>query len=226
MKHVFAITGLALTLACYTGCIAVPKISPQVQIQKAEHFLEKGEFHKALDELNQLVIHDPNNIKAHLDRAWAFYYIDDNQGVTKELALLEEKGATPDELAYLKGKLLAKLEEWVEALTWYNKALEKDPNNADLHYDIATTFLALNESEAALREMQQAIKLEPKNNMFLFGECKTYRQLQKYEAALKSCRLAWTVTKDPEEQVAIESVIQNIQLVQQLETADAPKNPS
>jgi tetratricopeptide (TPR) repeat protein len=210
---------LAIGLVFLSGCEAREKNLSRAQlVTRAEAYLHAGKYYKALSELKEALAKDPGNATVHVELGWVYLYTNQMDKASAELKLLESLG-NPPSVHYLKGAFLAKLGQWVNALEEYNEALNTDPDNPKLHADIAHAFLQINEPEDALREYSIAVKLDPNDDSNLFGQCMGYRQLGHYKEAITACQQAMALSSDAQEKDQIQTVIQNIQLLQSVEPA-------
>lgn len=62
---------------------------------------------------------------------------------------------------YKLGKMLAKEGEWEEAIASYRKAIEVEPNFADVYHSLGDALVEAGEKEEAIRVYQKAIEIEP-----------------------------------------------------------------
>jgi cytochrome c-type biogenesis protein CcmH/NrfG len=68
-----------------------------------------------------------------------------------------------------------------EAVSSYRKALQIEPGNAELHYNLGVVFAAQNETTNASQEFQEALRLKPD-----FDDAKQQLVLLSLSGALKS----------------------------------------
>lgn len=216
----FSTLVLMVAMVLGAGCRSAeaPTYTRAQLIQLAEADLKAGRFHKALSELNLALKQDPHNVQVLLDMGWVFVYTDQLPAASDQLQTVIDQDPDNPGIPYLKATILAKMGQYVDALEAYNKALLYDVNNPQLHGDIAHTFLALNEPQAALREYTIAHKLDPSNNDYGFGACVVLRQLKQYKQAMVQCQQALDNADTDQEADRIQTVIQSVRLVQLLDT--------
>jgi len=219
---IFALFSTMVLTSClltWTGCrsVSAPTYSREQLIQMAESDLKAGRFHKALSELNLALQQDPHNVQVLLDMGWVFVYTDQLPAASDQLQTVIAQDPDNPGIPYLKGSILAKMGQHVDALEAYNDALRYEVNNPQLHGDIAQTFLALNEPQAALKEYAVAHKLDPANNDYDFGACVVLRQLKQYKQALAQCQQALDNADTDQEADRIQTLIESVRLVQQLD---------
>lgn len=216
-----------LMLASLSGCSSrLPKPQQDVLIEAAQDNIEHGNFRQALSQLSQVLSEDPQNSEVLVNLAWIHLYLKNYDQAKEEIDQLEATSPKSPQLHYLKGRLMAGLQQWVDALEHYNQAMETDQiNDPQLHADVAEAFMQLNEPEAALKEFKVAMDLDPKTAGYVFGMCRGYRQLKSYDKALETCKEAALMTIDPTEKEAIEQVIETIQLLKTVDESSTAVEP-
>jgi tetratricopeptide (TPR) repeat protein len=61
------------------------------------------------------------------------------------------------------------VQNWQEAVTWYERALALQPQNADARTDMATCYFNLNRYEDAIAAYDRALETEPDKPQALYG---------------------------------------------------------
>lgn len=56
-----------------------------------------------------------------------------------------------------------------DAADWYEKALKLDPNNANAHTDLGTTYFNLGRAQDALAEYNKSLKLDPRHEPTIYN---------------------------------------------------------
>lgn len=90
---------------------------------------------------------------------------------------LEERAQqNPDDAgaAIELGNLLYDLQRWEEAATWYQRALELTPRNAEVRTDLATVQFHLGRFDEAMAGYNRALELEPNKPQALYGLALVY----------------------------------------------------
>jgi tetratricopeptide (TPR) repeat protein len=112
---------------------------------------------------------NPQDYQAQIDAARAFAQINRN----KEAAEFLEKAyqVNPAELGKLEGAVgfigMHYMDEknFAEAEKWFRRALDLSPDDAELHIELAATFLEREPAapDRAIESLQQALRVAPKN---------------------------------------------------------------
>ena len=74
-----------------------------------------------------------------------------------------------------------------EAVVWWSKILEKEPNNQDIHDRVGDAMLAMGDFEHSLEHYQKSLSIgfDP---YALIGLSKIHRNMKNYEEAENCCR--------------------------------------
>lgn len=76
-------------------------------------------------------------------------------------------------------------QDWSEALSWYKKAADIEPNSDGVHCNLAGAYVALGRLEEAEAHFDQALKLNPKNRLALHNKAILLVKKGKLEEALQ-----------------------------------------
>ena len=201
-----------------SGCQPMSKAGDASSLlEKAEANIHEGNLQEAFKQLSKALSADPNNTAMHVDLGWVYAMTDQRDKAMKEISIVESLSPKNPDLAYLKGYLYAQEKQWLDALEYYDKALETDERNRPyVHADIADAFMQINEADAALKEYDVALRLDPDNSRYEFGRCQAYRQLKQFDASIAACKLALNHAVSDEERTNINDVIEGMTLLQQL----------
>src|SRR5258708_37824023 len=85
---------------------------------------------------------------------------------------------------------LARHKSWDEAVAKYRKALELEPNDADIHYDLGLTLKYKGDARQAVEEFEATLRLKPKWADAHYGLGATWDDLHDQPAALNELRIA------------------------------------
>lgn len=100
-----------------------------------------------------------------------------NKDKASELKLREA------EFYFIEGEKYFILEDYAKALALFQKSLEVAPENATVHYKIATILIKGNEPYKALAHVQEALKLDQDNKYFYVLAADIYTQLGDFDNA-------------------------------------------
>ncbi len=98
---------------------------------------------------------------------------------------------------------------WAEAKGPLEEAVQKDPNIADAHFELAEVLLHLDDEQGALREYTKAIEAQPDNTQFYVPLSDLYMRLNMIDEAEKVVREGMGFVKegDPKGQFALHSLM-------------------
>lgn len=216
------IVALCLSL---TGCNKPSNASKATQLlEQAEANIHDGNLQEAFKQLSKALSADPNNTSMHVDLGWAYAMTGERAKALREIQIVESLSPKSPDLAYLKGYLYAQEQQWLDALEYYDDALNTDERNRPyLHADIADAFMQINEADAALKEYEVALRLDPENSRYEFGRCQAYRQLKQFDASIAACQqaLMHVPEENVEERNNIDDVIEGMKLLKSLDNKNA-----
>lgn len=92
--------------------------------------------------------------------------------------------AQPGEVYQNLGNAFRQLQQWSEAIAAYKKALELEPDNAQIHFMLGKTQLLQENLTAAAASFQKAIELEPEHGYFYENLGEVLNQLGQLEAVI------------------------------------------
>jgi len=179
---------------------------PQSSRAEAHHnrgaeFLANEEYKKALIELNKAISIDPLDANFRHTRAWALWRLEQTQQALDELKFAIN--LSPDApLLSSFGSFLYMLGDFDQALRVLSKAISKagSPSEAALYLrKRGLTFLALDQSEFALLDLNKAIEIDPGDPANYRERAEIYQKLNRLSDAINDCSQALTVIQyDPE----------------------------
>lgn len=222
-------TGL-IGLLTLTGCGAnLQTGQDNPQLQHAKKLIEQGNFAAAFIELNKALQEAPKDPYVHLNLGWLYLYTDDLPNATSELAKAESLGPDLAEGYHLRGSLLSYEAQQASekhhqqslqqaAIENFRKAIERDANNQQTYFDLASSLSTLNRDEEALEVLDRGFSHIPDKDLetqvnFQIATCAAHSKLQLYEEAIKDCQQALEFTHSPASRERIESMIENMKLM-------------
>jgi tetratricopeptide (TPR) repeat protein len=164
----------------------------QEWIDKGELFLDRKEYHEALEMFRTVILLDPSNVQAYIGKCTALYEL--NQ--YKEALVASEQaislGASSAAVWSNKGAALNGLKRYEEALAACEQALRLDPGYVRAWNHKGAALRGLKRYEEALAACEQALRLDPgyvrvwNNKGVVFYDMKCYEEaLSAYEEALR-----------------------------------------
>ena len=150
-----------------------PDISPEAYetYLKANYYLDSFDLQKSIDYYNQAIKLDPNFAPAYANMARAYFFMaffgavspNEGWGKVKEAASLAVQ--KDDRLPQAHGALgLAKLHydwDFLGAEQEFKRALQLNPNNADIRHDYSHYLMAVGRLAESEAESKRAVELDP-----------------------------------------------------------------
>jgi tetratricopeptide (TPR) repeat protein len=113
---------------------------------------------------------------------------------TKEV--IKERQKMEFDKRFFAGMKEKMIKNYDEAIFEFKEAIKLEPNNANVHYQLATVLLSTKHGEEAIDEAERAFKLEPSNDWYAKFLIELYKSNQRYEDAISKCEMAYKKTKD------------------------------
>jgi len=152
-----------------------------------EIFLVQQKYADALPEYNKTLDINPNNSEAFRGKIFSVYY----SGKEKEAFELVEAAISRDPkkciLYYIKGVLNNNKGKYSRALESFDKALELDSGKDEfnIYLNRGISYLELEETDNALKDMAKAIELGPNNASAYHSRGRVYYASKQYAEAVK-----------------------------------------
>jgi tetratricopeptide (TPR) repeat protein len=160
--------------------------------------LANEEYKKALIELNKAISIDPLDANFRHTRAWALWRLEQTQQALDELKFAIN--LSPDStLLDSLGSFLFMLGQYDQALRVYSKAISKAASAAEAALYLrkrGSTFLALDQSDFALLDLNKAIEIDPTAPLNYRERAEVYQQLGRIDDAINDCSMAISSVKD------------------------------
>jgi len=122
-------------------------------------YIQESMFSKAYPVLNYLQQKDPGNSEILLNLAIVEIGLNNPDSAIKFLKLAETKENRPDFAVYFHlGIANSKLDNFTDALTWYNKAKNIEPRNPNLLFNLGIVYERLNEYNQAVNHYEGSLK--------------------------------------------------------------------
>jgi TolB-like protein len=161
---------------------------------RGSYFLDRGEFDKSIEYFNQAIRADSNYAQPYARRALAYYF----QGFFGMLPPAEAFGKMresaemalqkDDSLAEAHGALaLVKVHydwDWAGAEKEFRRALELNPNSADIRHDYAHYLNTIGRLEESAAETKAALERDPAGVMLMSCVCWHHYSARHYDQAL------------------------------------------
>lgn len=144
----------------------------------------QGDLEKAIEELNYILTENPKHSTVLLTRGYNYLSIRDYEKANEDFTLVIE--LMPNSLAGLRGKAIAleALDRRKEALSFYDKALEIDPEDADSLVGRSRLRMSDNNMEAAERDLTSVLESMPDSIQALYMRAQVNMHSGKLDQAI------------------------------------------
>nr|WP_243686998.1 tetratricopeptide repeat protein [Methanobacterium formicicum] len=124
-----------------------------------------GEYDKAIRSYEKFLKEEPTDVDALYFKGLSHHFIRENEVaqelINRALALIDKSDDLYPDLCNAKGEILFDLEDYPEAIDYFQKAAEADPTSFIAQYNIGRAFYEMGKLEDALKYIEQALKIEP-----------------------------------------------------------------
>ncbi len=134
--------------------------NPKRQVKLGKLYMESGETEKADAAFKQAVEHSEHNAALHTEIGEAYL----KSGEEEKAALAFNKSLGINENVYVYNRLgiaLRKKQKYKEAEEVYQKAINLEPDNEVVHYNIARLYLEMKDNTMAVTSLRKAIAIAP-----------------------------------------------------------------
>lgn len=151
---------------------------------------------KGIDYLEQAIKKDPNYAAAYAQLAFAYTtlrfkgLVPPKEGLQK-METLARRALELDEMlgdAHAASALAA--QDWSRCIKEFQRALELDPNSADVHHYYAVTLLSKGRSNEAIFHQNRAQELDPLSPVMYLDLGTIFNSTRQYDQAIEQCQKA------------------------------------
>lgn len=128
----------------------------------AGFYAETGETEKAISTYEEIIELNPENFEAYQQLAALYKEAGDRDKEAEVYARMGDKDPTGQSL-YNLGNLAFNADDREKAKFYYEKVIEKNPEHAMAHYQLANTLLGLGDIAGAVSHFETFAKLKPKD---------------------------------------------------------------
>lgn len=158
---------------CSTHKCELKAVSPQdaakekaaAKVSVGQKHLERKEYHAAAFEFGQAIKQDKENLEAHLGKGKAHMSlgeVDKARETFESMSKLDNLYDKENKHIFNEyGIELRRAQLYDLAIDNYNKALEIDPNDEALYFNMARALNESGNTQAAVENLQKALKLKP-----------------------------------------------------------------
>ena len=211
------------------GCKNDHSASTEQELARAKKLIADGNFNEAFLQLNKALADAPKDPQVHLNLGWLYLYTDDPTNAEKELSAVNSLAPELADTYKLRADLFSYKGEHeknpaeaqrnqLAAVDNYQKALQRNPKNYETYFDMANSLAALNRYADALSKLDDGFDYIPKQDLetqvnFQIASCSAEAKLKLYDEAIADCQQAYEFTNNPTSKDRIESMIQNMRLM-------------
>ena len=211
------------------GCKSDHTASAEQELARAKKLIADGNFNEAFLQLNKALADAPKDPQVHLNLGWLYLYTDDPVNAEKELSTVTALAPELADTYKLRADLLnykgeheknpaEAQRDQMTAVNNYQKALQRNPKNYQTYFDMANSLSALNRYADALAKLDDGFDYIPKQDLetqvnFQIASCSAEAKLKLYDEAIADCQQAYEFTNNPASKDRIESMIQNMRLM-------------
>ena len=157
-------------------------MNPYFQLGMQSH--SKYDFKKAIEYYQQALIIEPTSFEVLINLANVYMATGDFN--KSEMFYKKTEKLYPNEITYCNlGNLYSEQYKLHDALKYFKKALEVDPNHQRAYSSIAKVYFKLNKINESLAAYEKALELDPKDHLTRTNYCYPLLSSGKYEQGWK-----------------------------------------
>lgn len=153
-----------------------PKPTAEMHLAAGTKSLEQGDYDRAIAELSQAILLDPQDFRSFSRRGTAWFQTKEYQKAADDFTAAIR--ISPDARDYVnRGRVLRQLERLPDAIADFTGAIRLDPENAAAYYFRGDIHLRLEKNQEAVADLTQAIRLSTfsPNPLFALADAYTFR---------------------------------------------------
>jgi tetratricopeptide (TPR) repeat protein len=142
-----------------------PDLAPTIYQQIGFSYVQEKQFAKAVESLEQVLATDPGNAAVRAIAAQAALEGKMIDKAKSLLAALDESLVQSADVFFNMGINFFNAGEAQEAISYFGKAIAKDPAHVDAYYRRALAYLGQGKSAEAKADLQKVVELQPDGEM-------------------------------------------------------------
>lgn len=189
---ILSIVGVIITIAITYGSIIVPYIQLKDlknEIQNSKAFLSEKIKQQVEDDKAARIIDSKkrNDYFYIIQDFYAKNYRSALSGIVTYLTEYKPTNETEElsQLYYLYGCILADTHDYVDAISYYNRAIELNITHSKAYNNRGIAYVKVNKHQKAIKDYSQAIFLDQDFMISYFNRGISLIKLKKYEEAIK-----------------------------------------
>ncbi|HVT84938.1 MAG TPA: tetratricopeptide repeat protein [Chitinophagaceae bacterium] len=183
----YSLNSFDSAITYYNKAIQLNDRQPYFFRNRGDAYYENKEYQKAIDDYEYSNTKFPDSTKEYFNLALCYAYLKNYNkaaGIYKQ-SIAKEKITTDLYLRYynlgwimnIQGKLR-------EALHWYMKAVDANPQYLNSLNNVAYTYDKLSRSDSAIYWYKRALKIDPTYTRSIYNLASIYNDLYKYDSSL------------------------------------------
>ncbi len=160
-NHLLAVGKLADARTVFLEVLALNPAHINARVQLARISLQKKSGSEALSYLTPLPVSAQQSTDIAIVRMQALYVLHRDKEADALFTQISPSAQTDPRLNFTLGVALASALQYDKAETFFSRALEQQPQNVDVLYDLAAVNAALNHKDAAVQLLAKAGQLAP-----------------------------------------------------------------
>jgi tetratricopeptide (TPR) repeat protein len=167
----------------------------KAQLLQVVSLKEQKDTVKAIQILDQILLNDPNNYDATMQKALFLLEKEPNtasQYIDKAL-VIDEFSA---EALYAKALLKQRSSQYADAEILYNRVIKINPSHVFAHYNLAVVEALFENNDAVVELCSRVLDLEPSNHKALTLRGYAFEQMGNKKAARKDYQAALDIKPD------------------------------
>jgi tetratricopeptide (TPR) repeat protein len=145
----------------------------------------KGNYDRAIQNLDEAIRLNPNNAKAFADRGADYNKKGDYDRAIQDLNQAIRLNPSNDNAFYNRARAYDNKGDYNRAIQDLDDAIRLNPNNADAFADRGTDYNNKGDYDRAIQDLNQAIRLDPSNADFFNNRGMVYNNKGNYDRAIQ-----------------------------------------
>jgi tetratricopeptide (TPR) repeat protein len=142
-----------------------PDLAPTIYQQMGFSYVQEKQFDKAVESLEKVLAADPGNAAVRSIAAQAALEGKMVDKARSLLSTLDESQVQSADVFFNMGINFFNAGEAQDAITYFGKAIAKDPAHVDAYYRRALAYLGQGKSAEAKTDLQKVVELQPDGEM-------------------------------------------------------------
>lgn len=174
-------------LTAFTAAYEADSTFADPLLHRAREYMRRGEFHKALRDLNQALLLKPNFPEALLERATLRYdYGGEKKQSFDDFKRLFENAASPKQGKFALGMMYLIRAKYDQAIEHFTAVLEDRDPLAQAYERRARSYILNNQTEKAVPDIEKALEIHPGDPLALLTLGRIQARQKKNQEALET----------------------------------------